>query len=325
MEGKRPRESWLKKLLGDAFQGGPPITSTEMIPARREALHLDSLNEGLPPLAAIDEGIVLRERRGGQLTAEVLVPEGSGPFPMVVYMHGGAWCVWGARDVRRIAAQIAARGYLVVNLDYGLAPEHPYPCAVEDAVYAARWAARNAARWNGRNDGLVIGGDSAGATLACSAIAFLDGCPGELDEGELAGVEVDFAAALLLYGIYDFRARLGWRDTTPGTMEIMHNLAYLGTHFLSKHLDPLVSPWYAPNLDRFPPVYLTCGSDDALLPDTLTMTGRFADRGVPTTLSVLPGRDHEFLMLDPGLPDVGAEWQRMLDWLDRTAGGDRAA
>ena len=253
------------------------------------------------------------------------MPPGPGPFPSVVYMHGGAWCVWNARDVRRIAAQIAARGYLVVNVDYGLAPEHPYPCAVEDTIYAVRWAAENVERWDGRRDRLVVGGDSCGATLACAAIAYLEGCEADIDEGDLGGVEVTFAAALLLYGVYDFRARLGLRDTTPGTMELMHNLAYLGTHFLSKHLDPLVSPFYAPNLDRFPPVYLTCGSDDALLPDSLYMTRRFAECAVPTTLSVVDGRDHEFLMLDPSLADVSAEWQRMLDWLDLHAGGGDAA
>lgn len=311
------RESWLKKLLGDAFQGGPPITSVEMIPARRAALSLESLNQDLPELAQLVENVELRERRDGVLSAEVYVPKGPGPFPTMLYMHGGAWCVWSARDVRRIAAHIAARGYLVVNLDYGLAPEHPYPCAVEDAIYAARWATVNAERWGGDGSSVSIGGDSCGATLACAAIAYLAGHEADIDEGDLAGVSVSFGAALLLYGVYDFRARLGLRDTTPGTMEIMHNLAYLGTHFLSKHVDPLVSPWYAPNLDRFPPVYITCGAEDALLPDSLAMAGRFADADVSTTVSVVAGRDHEYLLLDPTLPDLAEEWDRMLGWLER--------
>jgi acetyl esterase len=311
------RESWLKKLLGDEFKGGPPITSVEMIPARRAALSLDSLNRELPEFGELVEDVELRERRDGILTAEVYVPRGPGPFPTVLYMHGGAWCVWSARDVRRIAAQIASRGYLVINLDYGLAPEYPYPCAVEDAIYGARWAVRNAERWGGDASTIAVGGDSCGATLACAAIAYLNGYDAEIDEGDLAGVPVRFSGALLLYGVYDFRARLSLRDTTPGTMEIMHNLAYLGTHFLSKHRDPLVSPWYAPNLALFPPVYITCGSDDALLPDSLAMAGKFADFHVPTTVSVVAGRDHEYLLLDPALPDLAEEWERMLAWLDR--------
>jgi acetyl esterase/lipase len=128
------RESWLKKLLGEEFKGGPPITAVEMIPARRAALSLNSLNQDLPELDRLVESVELRRRRDGMLTAEVYVPKGPGPFPTVLYMHGGAWCVWSARDLRRIATQIAAHGYLVVNLDYGLAPELPYPCAVEDAI-----------------------------------------------------------------------------------------------------------------------------------------------------------------------------------------------
>ena len=313
------KENWLKKLLGEGLQDDGPVTSVEMIPARRAARCLDSLNQGLPELDQLVEGVELRERRNGVLTAEVYVPKGSGPFPTVLYMHGGAWCMWSARDVRRIATHIAAHGYLVVNLDYGLAPELPYPCAVEDAIFGARWATLNAGRWGGDASSISVGGDSCGATLACAAIAYLSGYRAKIDEGDLAGVPVSFSAALLLYGVYDFRARLGLPDLNPGTTEIMQNLAYLGTHFLSKHLDPLVSPWYAPNLDRFPPVHMTCGAEDALLPDSLAMAGRFADAGVSTTVSVVEGRDHEYLMLDPELPDLAEEWKRLLGWLDQHA------
>src|SRR5207237_7451526 len=112
---------------------------------------------------------------GHRLTAEIYVPEGEGPFPTMLYMHGGAWCVWSPRDVRRTAMRIAAAGTLVVNLDYGLAPEHPFPWAVEDAIYGARWAALNASRYGGTNDAIAIGGDSAGATLSGAAAVYLGG------------------------------------------------------------------------------------------------------------------------------------------------------
>jgi acetyl esterase/lipase len=92
-------------------------------------------------------------------------------------------------------------------------------------------------------------------------------------------------------------------------------LAYLGTHFLSKQLDPLVSPYYARNLSAMPPTYLNCGADDPLLPQTLNMTRRLADVGVPVTTSVVPGLDHEFLLNDPELPRVADEWGRVLRWI----------
>jgi acetyl esterase len=105
----------------------------------------------------------------------------------------------------------------------------------------------------------------------------------------------------------------------------MSNLAYLGSHFLSKHEDPMVSPIRAPNLDSFPPVYLNCGSEDALLPDTLEMTARFGEVGVSTTASIVDGVDHEFLLMDSELPHIAGEWQRMLGWLGEKTAPARAA
>jgi acetyl esterase/lipase len=116
------------------------------------------------------------------------------------------------------------------------------------------------------------------------------------------------------------------RDTTPGTNEVMFNLAYLGPVFTARHRDPLVSPIYAPDLADYPPVYLNSGADDALLPQSLAMTRAFADAGVPTTLSVVPGVDHEFLQLDPSTPVVADEWRRLLAWLAEhtgSRGGER--
>jgi acetyl esterase len=315
----------LAKLLGEQFTGGPPITDVAMIPERRKAIDLASINTGLPSLASLHEAVTLRERGGTTLAAEIYVPHGDGPFPTLVWIHGGAWCVWSAADVRRTATQIAAHGHLVISLDYGLAPERPFPWAVEDAIYGARWAAVNAPTYNGIGGAIAIGGDSAGATLSCGAIAFLLGLDGEqaIDEGDLAGIRVEFTAALLAYGVFDVAARMRERDTTPGTTEIMLNLAYLGTHFLAKHRDPLVSPILTPNLADFPPVYLNCGIEDALLPQSLAMTAALAQAGVPTTLSVVEGVDHEFLQLDPAIPAVAEEWDRIRRWLARhTGSGD---
>ena len=260
-----------------------------MIPLRRAAIGLDRLNVDLPEVAAIHEGVVLREREGETLAAEVIVPRGDGPFPVVLYMHGGAFCVWGPRDVRRITTTIAAQGYVVISLDYGLAPEHPFPCAITDTIYAARWAVGNAERYGGIASRIAVGGDSCGATLAGSAMAFLNGYEAEVDEGDLAGVDVDFFAALFHCGSYNLRARMSERDTTPGTTEIMTTLSYLGTRFLAKQLDPLASPYFAPNLDTFPPVYINSGTEDAVLPQAFSMAERLIEHGVSTTVSILPG------------------------------------
>jgi acetyl esterase len=316
----RPR-SWLEKLLGEHFRPGTPITDVAMIPARRKAITLAPINVDLPELAQVHEDVLLREYEDRRLTAELYVPHGEGPFPTILFMHGGAWCVWSPADVCRMSMRVAAAGHVVVSLDYALAPEHPYPAAVEDAVYGVRWAAANAPRYGGDGGPIGVAGDSCGATLACGAMSYIDGLDGAgLDEGDLVGQDVEFSAALLLCGVYDFASKLHERDTTPGTTEIMFNLAYLGTRFLAKHSDPLVSPMLAPNIATYPSCYLNVGAEDALLRQSLSMTAALAEAGVDTTLSVVPGADHEFLMLDPAVPVVAAEWRRMLSWLVERTG-----
>jgi acetyl esterase len=319
----QPSLTWLQKIVGAPPPGTPapvPIASVEMIPQRRAALHFDELVRDLPPIDQLHEGIVLRRRDGYDLTAEVCVPAGPGPFPAMLYMHGGAFCVWSARDVRRIAFRIASAGFVVVNLNYGLAPEHPFPCAVEDAIYAARWTATNATRFGGVEGPISIGGDSAGGALSAAAIAYLDGgCPADLDEGDLASVPVSFSSAFLNCGVYDMtRIVQAERQTTPGTVEVMTCAAYLGTHWLPTLRDPMASPYFAPNLACFPPAYLSCGSDDPVLGQTLLMTERLAEFGVPVTTSIVPGFDHELLLIDPGRePLITEEWDRTLAWLHR--------
>ncbi len=113
-------------------------------------------------MAAFHERVVLRSRGGIDLTAEIYVPRGGGPFPAMLYMHGGSWCLWSAAHVRKAVMRFAASGYVVVSLDYGLAPEHRFPWALEDVVHAARWTTKNAAAYRGEGSNLVIGGDFGG-------------------------------------------------------------------------------------------------------------------------------------------------------------------
>jgi acetyl esterase len=321
MSATEQRLTWLQKIVGAPPPGvvpPPPITSVEMIPQRREALHFDALIRNLPDVGQMHEEVLLRERDGVRLTAEIYVPDGDGPFPTMLYMHGGAWCVWSARDVRRTAMRIAASGRVVVNLDYGLAPEHPFPWAVEDAIYGARWTALNAAAYGGTNDVIAIGGDSAGANLSVAAIVLLDGgleSGLDVDEGDLRDVPVRFSAALLHCGAFDMRLLVhDERQTTPGTTEVMTYNAYLGSHWTSNLLNPLASPYYAPNLSCLPPSYLNCGADDPILAQTLRMTEKLAQAGVPVSASVVPGLDHDFFLMEED-PAVEREWERTLAWL----------
>lgn len=149
------------------------------------------LNANPPEVGAFHEDVELRPG----LRADVAVPNGSGPFPVVVYIHGGGWVAGSSRSHRKLAKQYAAAGYLTINLDYRLAPEHQFPAGLDDCVFAIKWSGDNAKRWNGDAARLAVGGDSAGGNLTASALI-------ALSNERHAGPKP--RAALLLYGVFDF-------------------------------------------------------------------------------------------------------------------------
>jgi acetyl esterase len=121
------------------------------------------------PLAAVrDAAVPVRNR---QIPVRVYTPaqaeRPAGGWPVLVYYHGGGWALGSLATYdslcRKLAGGIPA---LVISVDYRLAPEHPFPAAVQDAHLALEWAARNAAELGGDGWRLVVGGDSAGGNLA---------------------------------------------------------------------------------------------------------------------------------------------------------------
>jgi acetyl esterase/lipase len=108
----------------------------------------------------------LRTPKGRQLMARVYQPQGAGPFPTVLDLHGGAW-----RRKDRLAEEpmdraIAGSGVLVVAIDLRLSDEAPYPASVQDANYGVRWLKSRAAGWNGDVTRLGVYGSSSGGHVA---------------------------------------------------------------------------------------------------------------------------------------------------------------
>jgi acetyl esterase len=320
--GAKDNSSWLS-LVADQEVEAPPLTTLDEVIAFRAdpSRDLRRHNVDLPEDVAIRENVVLGKIGELEVRAEIYTPSGQGPFPMLLYMHGGGWCLGKAEYVRKLGMSISSVGHVVVNLDYALAPEHPFPAALEQTVFAARWMTAHAAELAGREGAIAIGGASAGANLACAAIVALHGEGAPLADGGLGEVRVEFLSLLALYGIFNFPLLMEDPGSHAGGFaETMYNRAYLGPHYLTKHPNPLVSPALAEGLARFPPAYLTIGDQDALLPQSLDMARRLVNRGVPTTLSVTAGLNHSFAYIPHKLPDAAAELERMFAWLSTTNG-----
>jgi acetyl esterase/lipase len=107
-----------------------------------------------------------RNAKGRQLMARVYQPQGKGPFPAVLDLHGGAWNRKDRHAEEPMDRAIASSGVLVLAIDMTIAPEAPYPACVQDANYGVRWLKSKAAQWNGDASRIGLYGSSSGGHVA---------------------------------------------------------------------------------------------------------------------------------------------------------------
>jgi acetyl esterase len=190
---------------------------------------------------------------------------------------------------------------LSVNLDYRLAPKHPFPAALDDVRDAVDWIARHAAPYGGDTKRIAVGGDSAGGNLAIAAA--LRG-PDSFRQ-RLAGL-------LLLYGVYDLGAALERANHHPGLVLQVKN--YIGAAAMS---DPLVSPLLAAIPKAMPRCFVLEGSADRFVGgEARVLASALGRAGVPHDLRIIDGMPHAFLQLFE-LDGCQEGWRLMLDFVGR--------
>jgi acetyl esterase len=268
------------------------------------------MNADLPAVGAFHEAVSVREG----VTADVVVPPGQGPHPVLVYLHGGGWVCGSPKTHRKLAHRFAEAGYLVFNVDYRLAPEHPFPTPFEDCLAAVRWAHREAARFGGDPTRLAIGGDSAGGNLSAAVAA------------ALADDAARPKAALLIYGVFDFgmfgdvsMAPEGDARAAEIGREMVEMMvgAYLGTQGSRRETllrDPRVSPLAAAS--KLPPSHVVVGSADPLAVQAEALVKALAAASVPHEYFVDPGMPHGYAQME-FLPGARPAIDRMVEFLKR--------
>jgi len=213
------------------------------------------------------------------------LPHGARSTAAILYLHGGAYLLGSAAAYRHLAGQFAARTDTRVFIaDYRLAPEHPFPAALDDAAAAYRGVVATGARQ------VAIVGDSAGGGLALAllAVAHADAVAGRGAPPAGALVMSPWADLALTGASMTERA-----DEDPMVTRDMLRVAsasYLGDH---DPRDPQASPLYG-NLAGLPPVQLHVGTSEVLLDDTLRFVARARAAGVAATAHVWEGMPHVF-------------------------------
>jgi len=154
------RRNFLKKMSALSAVGVPVVAGLAPRPA----------HAAYDPAAKFDlkvSEVEYRRNAGGRvLLARIYQPQGAGPFPTLLDLHGGAWNRKDRLAEEPMDRAIAASGVLVVAIDMTLAPEAPYPACVQDANYGVRWLKSKAAGWNGDSSRIGVYGSSSGGHVA---------------------------------------------------------------------------------------------------------------------------------------------------------------
>ena len=267
-----------------------------------------------PEVSRTEDGLI--DGPGGQIPIRIYWPRSAEPeygWPILVYFHGGGW-VLGDIDThdglcRAIANECPT---IVISVDYRLAPEHPFPAAVEDAFAAVRWVQLEATRLGGHPTRIMVGGDSAGGNLA-AVVSLL--CR---DRGE-----PKLAWQLLIYPATDSSLdSSSYLECANGFGLNRAEMAWFWDHYATtqaERIHPWASPLKTEDLSNLPPATILTAEYDVLRDEGEKYASRLKEAGVPVVLKRYDGMIHGFLrrylLFDGGrraLDDIGQEMRKVM-------------
>jgi acetyl esterase len=247
------------------------------------------------PVHAVEE---LRVPGGaGELAARLYRPAPAGALPaLLVFFHGGGF-VLGDLDTHDDVCRLLCRdsGMAVLSVDYRLAPEHPFPAPVEDALAAVRWVQANAARFGVRPEAVAVGGDSAGGNLA-AVVAQLLAAAGESGRGTA------LLGQLLVYPATDrVTVRDSHRHFGAGYFLSHEDREWFYKHYLAGDMslgaDVRVSPLLHPAPGKLAPALVACAGFDMLRDEGEAYAAHLAAHGTTVELLRMEPLGHGFLSL----------------------------
>lgn len=270
----------LQRLI-DALRSRPRVTD---VGERRKAI--DMFAKSFPPAP----DVTIEKIMAGGVPAELSRTPGDDDAGAILYVHGGGYVIGSLDSHRHVATEVGRAARVpTVALDYRLAPEHPFPAAVDDTVAAYRQLLDHgiaAAK-------IAVVGDSAGGGLVVAAlVAFRDADLPQPACGWAISPWID------MEGLGGSMSTNAATDPTVQKETILEMARlYLG---VANARHPLAAPLYA-DLKGIAPLLIQVGSIETLLDDAIRLAGRAAAAGVPTRLDVWPEMPHVWHLFHPAL------------------------
>ena len=263
-----------------------------VIPPELDHVTMRANMESMTGLMPLPADVATESVTVNGVPAEWVSTPDANPQRVVLYLHGGAYVIGSIKTHRDLAGRISrASGARVLNCDYRLAPEHPHPAAVDDALAAYRWLIdqRRAPAQ------LAVAGDSAGGGLTIATLVAIRD----------AGLPLP-AAGICLSPWVDLEG-IGESMTTAAHLDPMvqkEHLVRMAKLYLGEHdpRSPLAAPLYA-DLSGLPPLLIQVGTAETLLDDSTRIAERARKAGVTVTLDVWDDMIHVFQAFAPILPE----------------------
>jgi acetyl esterase len=292
MEGQTLAPDIQLLLANMERQGLPPIETLPPVEARAAVLHQSQAYAG-PEIEVKEVHDIEVDGAEGPIKARHYVPPNtgiSGPAPLLVYYHGGGFVICDL-DTHDAPCRLLCRyaGVHVLSIDYRLAPEHPFPAAVDDCQAALRWAFQHAADLGADPNLIAVGGDSAGGNLA-TGVALL----ARKGENPMPHFQ------LLIYPVTDFSNPRPSRHTfAEGFFLTQSEMNWFNQHYAlscgADLTDPRLSPLLIEDLSGLPPAYICTAGFDPLRDEGEEYAEKLRAAGNRVVLRRFPGLIHGFI------------------------------
>lgn len=310
MERRAPLDAALAAVVAEWERRDVPAWHELSVERARE-LETDLFTPEEPPPVDVVRDLSF-EGPAGEVRVR-LYRDADRPTPGLVFYHGGGWTLGTLDSAGDVCRELARRGdCAVVSVDYRLAPEHPFPAALDDAAAALRWVADERDRL-GVGESLSVGGTSAGGNLAAAvALRARAALRGDPSWPEIAG-------QLLLYPLLDPRTdTASYRENADGPFLAPADVTWFWENYCPGPVQR-ASPYAAParaaadDLAGLPPAAVVTAGHDPLRDEGLAYADRLSEAGVPVDGRHEPGLAHGFLSMADAVPAVDAA----LDWVAR--------
>ena len=311
---REPLHPQVKALFDDFMARRPQERVFDPAQMRTEtSAMIPVLTQGAPDVAREEE--IRIPGPAGDIRALLFAPKNATgkALPVLVYLHGGGWVILSPDSHAGLAKKFAVGAdVIVLSIDYRLAPENPYPAALDDCVAAFRWVRENAASLGGDPARVSVGGDSAGGNLAAATTLRL-----------LAAGQEPPSSVLMICPSTDLAMETESIQTFAPDDPILETpfMEFCRASYAPRPdqwSDPFLSPLLA-DLSSFPRTCVVVGTIDPLLDDGVAFAQKLRDSGREVVLQRHDGMPHVF-MLFPGIDEGERSVAAMCEFLRRSLG-----